>query len=144
MAKRKTEKCPYQSRFTDSFVTAAQYITELICEKHAHSVYDGDLPRQFWKIKKWEKYYKYQIGHANRLVKKFPAKAIIDALLSPQTRKVYSLANPTLEYIIREFVKKEDPVINPERNIPDSTREKPRRQTRKNIVSKLKDLDDGI
>lgn len=143
MAKRRTQKCSYHSRYNESYITAAQYITELICEKAAHQEH-GDLPLQFWKLKRWVNYYKYQIKHAYKLLKQFPAQAIIDTLLHPRTKNVYSLANPILMQIIPDFIKTKDENINPKRSIPDSTTQQPMSKPRKNIVSKLKDLDDEV
>jgi hypothetical protein len=114
----------------------------LICEKRAQQM-THDLPREFWKFKEWEGYYKYQIKLANKLVKKFPAQAIIDTLLSPRTKSVFSLAHPLLKDIIPDFIKKKDDQID-SRKIPDSTKNKQKTKRKKNIVSKLKDIDNGI
>lgn len=102
MAKTRTVKSCYKSRYNDSFVTPAQYITELICEKHAQ-IDHGDLPRQFWKLKKWVDKYRYQIKYAYQLVKDYPHKAIVKALLDPRTKTIYSLAHPLLLKIIQEY-----------------------------------------
>ena len=91
----------YPSRYSgDKLVTAAQYITELICEKKA-KVDGKDLHYRFWLNKEWEKFYKGQIGTAHKLLKKYDAKAIIRALKNPKTRNTYSLRAPYLLPVIK-------------------------------------------
>jgi len=52
-------------------VSAAQYITELICEKNAH-IHGTNLPPKFWKLQGWKEFYVAQIRIANLLLKKNP------------------------------------------------------------------------
>ena len=59
-------------------VTAAQYITEIICEKKA-KIDKVDLHFRFWTTKKWDKFYRNQIGTANKLLEQYSDKAIIKA-----------------------------------------------------------------
>ena len=71
MSKNRTEKSKYPSRYSpQGWVSAAQYITEVICEKKAQKD-KKDLPIKFWEIKEWKSYYRYQITLANKLVKEF-------------------------------------------------------------------------
>lgn len=123
-------------------VTPAQYITEIICE-HWARVNNKDLHYKFWLTDKWQKHYKSQIPAANKLLKKYPAAAIIKALNDPQTSKTYSLRSPILPAIIerhqkilesqskeltKEFIRKEEITFSVNK-------------TTKNIISKLRDLD---
>lgn len=113
MAKKRTEKNRYPSRYSPlSYVHAAQYVTELICEKKAKSDNkDGgkELPLKFWESsKEWLKFYKYQIMLANRLIKEFGEHSIIAALHDKRMFKTYSLRSPFLEKIIKEYVVKEN------------------------------------
>lgn len=101
MAKERTETSRYQSRFSNSFVTAAQYITELICEKQAR-LNKKDLVHEFWKLPDWEKYFKQQIPTAYKLLKKYSAAAIISALQSTKAWNIYSLRAPHLIPIIED------------------------------------------
>lgn len=101
MAKKRTESSRYQSRFSKSYVTAAQYITELICEKHA-KFNKKDLIQEFWKLPDWAKHYRQQIPTAYKLLKQFDAAAIINALQSKKAWNIYSLRAPHLIPIIED------------------------------------------
>lgn len=95
MAKERTKKSRYESRFSKSYVTAAQYITELICEKYARC--NGhDLVQEFWKKPEWAKHYRAQIPSAYTLLKKYDAAAIILALQAKEAWNIYSLRAPHL------------------------------------------------
>ena len=145
MAKNRTQKCCYKSRYNESFVTPAQYITELICEKNALNKHN-DLPRKFWELPEWANMYKYQIKYANQLIKKYPHQAVVKALLDPRTRSVYSLANPILRPIIEEYKTKqpkEVPVI--EDRFTASTGSYVQQEVKhKNVIGKLKDIDNAV
>ena len=74
MSKEQTEKSRYQSRYSpDQFVSAAQYIIELVCERKAQ-LEERDLPVQFWKQPEWEKYFKMQLRKCHALLKKYDEK----------------------------------------------------------------------
>lgn len=124
-------------------ITAAQYITEIICE-HWAKQNQQDLHYRFWSTsEKWQKHYKGQISTANKLVKKYNAKAIIKALNDPKASRIYSLRAPHLPAIIERYEKileeqKEELTKNFERK-ENAKFEKNR--SKKNIISKLKDLD---
>ena len=98
----------YNSKYSNGkSVSAAQYITEIICE-HLAIREKRDLHYRFWINKEWEKFYKSQIFTANKLLKTYPPKAIINALKTTQAQKIYSLRAPHLVAIIqREQVKLE-------------------------------------
>lgn len=123
-------------------VSAAQYITELICENKAKKD-KKDLHYRFWTTKCWERYYKDQIASAYKLLKKYDAKAIISALKSGEGQKVYSLRAPFLEPIIEEMVTK----IGAENTILSKELDRSEKRTfrnahqKSNIISKLKDLE---
>lgn len=123
-------------------VTAAQYITEIICEKWA-KVTGQDLHYRFWLNEKWQKHYKQQIPAANKLLKKYSAKAIVAALKDSKTDKTYSLRSPFLVPIIE---KHEKILASQKKELTlDFDRKKEvkfgKASTRKNIISKLKDID---
>lgn len=128
--------------FNGKYVTAAQFITEMICERLAKKD-KRDLHYRFWLSDDWQKSYKNQIPTANKLLKKYSAKAIIDALCSPTGKKIYSLRAPHLTPIIEqiELKLKQQPVveIKPiQRNMLDvgSVSKKS-----KNLIDKLKELE---
>jgi hypothetical protein len=123
-------------------VSAAQYITEIICEKQAKRE-KKDLHYRFWLNKEWEKFYKGQIGTAHKLLKNYDAKAIIRALNNPKTRNTYSLRAPYLLPVIKSEQKKlatennklSKPIERTDGKIFRKTK------TKNNILSKLEEID---
>ena len=92
----------YPSRYSNGkMVSAAQYITELICENRAKFIKE-DIGFKFWTNKKWSKFYRDQIATANKLLTKFSDKAIIRALNNKKAEKIYSLRAPHLMPIIED------------------------------------------
>ena len=78
----------YPSRYSnEKFVSAAQYITEMICEKKA-KIDQEDLHHRFWTNKKWSSFFRNQIATANKLVSKYGEKAVIRALKNPKTERM--------------------------------------------------------
>lgn len=134
----------YLSKYSNGKnVTAAQFITEIICERIAKKE-KKDLHYRFWLSEDWEKHYKGQIGTANKLLKKYQPKDIIDALLSSRGTKIYSLRAPHLSDIIENIIKN-----RPQQTIVKKTVERnflqegKLGQSKKNILDKLKDIDNG-
>lgn len=81
MADHQTEKSRYPSRYSpEGFVTAAQYIIELLCENKAKKYGTGELPIHFWRLEEWAAYFKSQMRAVHGLLKKYPEKAIIAAI----------------------------------------------------------------
>ncbi len=144
MAKNRTNKSRYPSRYSpNGWVSAPQYITELVCEKKAQKE-KKELPMKFWEIKDWCKYYRYQITIANKLIKEFGEEAVIAALKDNRCWSTYSLRSPFLKKVIEEKSKEviERPE-NTEYNIKDSEEVKHKtNNTKKSIISKLRDLDE--
>jgi hypothetical protein len=144
MAKNRTNKSRYPSRYSpNGWVSAPQYITELVCEKKAQKE-KKELPMKFWEIKEWCKYYRYQITIANKLIKEFGEEPVIAALRDSRCWSTYSLRSPFLKKIIEEKSKEviERPA-NTEYNIKDSEEVKHKtNNTKKSIISKLRDLDE--
>jgi len=136
----------YPSKYSNGkLVSAAQYITEIICENKA-KLTGQDLHYRFWANKTWSAYYRNQIGTANKLLEKHSETAIVRALNTKEASKIYSLRAPHLipikeqqEQILEsqnksltlEFDRKEDKTYKTSEN------------SKKGILSKLKDLDDG-
>ncbi len=137
----------YPSKYSNGkTVSAAQYITEIICEKRAKFL-KKDIGYKFWTNKEWAAFYRNQISSANQLVKKYDEVAVIKALNNPKTSKIYSLRAPHLLPIIEqeakelstknnkltiEFDRKESVVFN-----------KKDFSNKKGIISKLKELDNN-
>jgi hypothetical protein len=134
----------YPSKYSNGkTVSAAQFITEIICENKAKKD-KLDLHYRFWTHKLWEKFYRNQIATANKLVKQYHAKAIIKALQDEKGRNIYSLRAPFLIPIIEKYqtiVESE----NTELTIDIDRKEKVsyrQQNSKQNIISKLKELDD--
>jgi hypothetical protein len=98
MAEKRSDASPYLSRYGVSrWVTAAQFICEVLCERRAKAE-RKKLPLQFWKDKAWGNEYSRQLVAVNALLKRLdPAKsgtgarAISAFLRSQRGRDVYSL-----------------------------------------------------
>lgn len=135
----------YLSKYSNGkMVSAAQYITELICENKA-KIEKKDLHYRFWTSKEWAKYYRDQIATTNKLLQKYDPKAIINALKDSASSKIYSLRAPHLIAIIDKHQKileeqNKDFTLDINRQTGKVFRSE---QTKKNILSKLKELDDG-
>jgi hypothetical protein len=124
-------------------VSAAQYITELICEKKAQKD-KKDLHYRFWLHAEWEKYYKNQIASAYTLLKKYSDIAIIRGLNNPKASRIYSLRAPHLAPIIeqeQQAIDAENKQLSITLSRPDIVVFGQNTNKKSNIVSKLKDLD---
>jgi len=133
----------YPSRYSNGkLVSAAQYITELICENKA-KVDKKDLGFKFWTNKDWSKYYRDQIATANKLLAKYDEKAIIKALKHPRASNIYSLRAPHLKAIIEQEQKIVDSQNKEITNTYDRSNNKQFRKTdnKKSTISKLKELE---
>lgn len=136
----------YPSRYSNGkTVSAAQYITEIICE-HLAQKRKQDLHYRFWVSPEWEKFYKSQIFSANKLLKQFDAKAIIRALETQKGKTIYSLRAPHLMAIIEQQQKLVDSENNQiskpiERNI--NTKGAKFNSRVKNTIEKIKDIENG-
>lgn len=138
----------YISKYSNNKeVSAAQYITELICENKAKKD-KLDLHYRFWVNKKWAAYYRNQIATAHKLISKYDDVAIIRALKHDQASKIYSLRAPHLIPIIEEEQKKldaENQTITLNLNRPLEVKFGSKNRSKSNnIFSKLKDIDNEI
>jgi hypothetical protein len=134
----------YPSKYSNGkSVTSAQYITELICEKWAKKE-KKDLHYRFWLTPEWEKYYRNQIPSANALLKKYSDTAIIRALNNPKTERIYSLRAPHLPAIIEQeqrHIETENQTLSKVYERPENVSFGHTSPIKRNIISKLKDLD---
>lgn len=134
----------YISKYSNGkYVSAAQYITEMICENKAR-IDKKDLHYRFWLNKEWSAFFRNQIATANKLVKIYGDKAIIKALKNDKAAKIYSLRSPVLQDIIKReaYLLSQQKAPKPktyDRNIDISKRRDNR--INKNILSKLEDID---
>lgn len=124
-------------------VSQAQFITEIICERKAQK--DRlDLHYRFWVHNKWAAFFRNQIGSAHKLLKTYSAKAIIRALNTDQGKKIYSLRAPHLPAIIEQQeinIKQENTTLSLNIERKDNISFGIKSPVSKNIISKLKDLD---
>jgi hypothetical protein len=124
-------------------VSQAQFITEIICERKAQK--DRlDLHYRFWVHNKWAAFFRNQIGSAHKLLKTYSAKAIIRALNTDQGKKIYSLRAPHLPAIIEQQeinIKQENTSLSLTIERKDNIAFGIKSPVSKNIISKLKDLD---
>ena len=145
-----TDKRGYPSKYSpEKFVTGLQYICELICEKKA-AADNTTLPIRFWRLPKWEKFFKFQIQCVNAFLKKHDERAIIRAL--NRSGRMWSLRTHVLKRLIDEEqtnLEREDKErleainkqIAPNRK---TVKSKPRPQrVSKSTLSKLQDLENG-
>jgi len=145
MANKPTDKSKYPSRYSPSnYVTAAQYIIELICEKKAH--FDKtELPVKFWNLPTWRAFFVKNLRQVHKLLKKYNERAIIAALKHKSFQNCYSIfTDRFIRLVQEEQIKIDAPhekktiedTIN--RNTVDS---KPRQsQKTDNLIDKLKNL----
>lgn len=133
----------YISKYSNGkYVTAAQYITELICENKARKD-KKDLHFKFWTDKQWSLYYRNQIATANQLIQKYDEKAIIKALKNKKAENIYSLRAPHLIPIIEQ----ESAMLVQENKMLSKTYDRSINKThqqsssKKSIISKLKELE---
>lgn len=137
----------YISKYSnDKEVSVAQYITELICENKAKQE-KLDLHYRFWTSPKWSTYYRNQISSAHKLLIKYNPKAVIAALRDPEAQKIYSLRAPHLIPIIEKHEQILSAIntkltLEIDRTVDKSFRKNHMRSA-KNILSKLKDLDNA-
>lgn len=134
----------YISKYSNGkYVTAAQYITELICENKAKQE-KKDLYFKFWTTKEWSLYYRNQIATANKLVTQYNPQAIIRALKTTQATKIYSLRAPHLIPIIEqesELIDKENQNLTKEYDRNHNKKFSSGQKANKSIISKLKELE---
>jgi hypothetical protein len=134
----------YISKYSNNKeVSEAQYITEIICEQKA-KLNNEDLHYRFWTQKKWSSFYRNQIGSAHKLLKKYSSKAIINALMSNEGRKIFSLRAPHLTPIIeieQEKINHENNSFTKEIDRKTNITFKAPLKNNKHILSKLEEID---
>lgn len=140
---RMTTNKKYLSKYSNGkSVSAAQYITEIICEHKA--IKDRkDLHYRFWTTPYWNKFYKDQIASAIKLLKSYDVEDIIGALKDNRGQKIYSLRAPFLKPIIEEISqtnKKKNQILSKDFDRTEKTDFR-KHIPSSNIISKLKDLE---
>jgi hypothetical protein len=144
---QKNSKDKYISKYSNGkSVSAAQYITEIICE-HLAVKEKRDLHYRFWVSPQWAKFYKSQIFTANVLLKTYNSKAILNALNNIKAKNIYSLRAPHLidliiaeqkKLDIQQTTKQEMKPINRQKNSLGKIQKSNKASS---ILDRLKDLD---
>lgn len=97
----------YPSKYSDNYVTLAQFLAEMMCERRASSL-KVDLPRFFWTVcPEWKSYYFYQLKLANNLLVKHNPGHIIRAV--NELKYIYSLNIQALLKLLIQY--KSEPEI---------------------------------
>jgi len=142
MPEQPTDKSKYLSKYApETYVTAAQFIAELICEKIAYRE-KTKLVDRFWNLDKWGKKFRYQVSQANKLLQEYDALSIIRAIKSPAATKIVSLG---ARFILIPLIEKEQSILNSEKESlisgSQNTLDKPRVpvNTKQTLYGKLRD-----
>lgn len=147
MADKESNKSRYESRYGGNWLSPAQYIAELMCERVAKKN-KKDLPLKFWNLPAHKRNFMVTILAANALLKLYHPKAVIAAIRKSPT--VYSLRAPWLDAIIQEEQEKLDKFVEEIKTAPSpspaedvNTSEKPRESfvSQQSTLNKLRGLD---
>ncbi|MQF98483.1 MAG: hypothetical protein FI729_03000 [SAR202 cluster bacterium] len=144
MPKEPTNNSRYKSPSTGDFITCAQYVAEVMCNRMAEKENIGSQAHKFWNLPKWKKHYQHQVVLANRLVKKYSEAAIVKAINSPECKRVYSLRYPALPKIIEKYEKiiKQQTSQSATIRVEETSKPKTRRgYGKKTRLQKLRELD---
>ena len=145
LATNKSDCSKYKSPSTGEYCTAAQYISELMCQRMAENNNEGSLAYKFWNTKKWKRTYINQVTKANKLVEKYDERAIVKFLNSDRGKRIYSLRFPNLEDMIAEEERKLETLDESSNtaDYKDSSRSQPRKPFGKQSdMSRLRNLDE--
>lgn len=99
MAKTQSKSSPFPSRWGGGFISGAQLISEIICERIA-KIKKRNLFDKFWDKPEWQRTFLLQIRLANGLLKLYDVEAVLRALRG-DGKNVYSLSAPWLDGIIK-------------------------------------------
>lgn len=136
----------FNSLYSTSKVTAAQYLTECLCWLVAKQE-KKELPEKFWNQPYWNKFFRRQVGLANKLLKDYDVEVVISAL---KDRRLWNLksfgAKYKLEPILKEKQKSFDiqksKSIGKPKTPKFSVKQKPRsKNSNKSVINRLKDLE---
>lgn len=135
----------YPSKYSNGkTVSAAQYITELLCENIAKAE-KRDLHYRFWTTDYWKSKYKNQIYSAHKLLYSHSAEAICAALKDKRAKNIYSFRAPHLKPIIEEYEKilsQKNKELTQDFDRSDKNKFR-KTQKKENIISRLEDIDNG-
>lgn len=137
MAKQRTDKCSWPSKFSPAeWVHFAAYLTEIICERKAFREYKT-LPERFWQLPEWRAYYRFQITVLNRLRKRYTDDAIYYSFQSKDCQYTYSFNAPVFLRLLeqnKDYVAPKHTVTEPEQIVMAV---RPNFNQKKNFMSEL-------
>lgn len=108
MANQQTPKSRYPSRYSPGkFVSADQYIVELVCE-HKAQIDHKDLPVRFWKDQQWAKFFRFQMKYCRKLVAQYGEKAVLRLITSKRGERICALHAPFVEALVEQESNKLD------------------------------------
>lgn len=129
MAKEKSEKTPFWSKYGAEWITPAAYLAEEMCGRKAWALDKKTLPPKFWNSGEyWKREFQAQITHAARLLTEYKVEDIVRALKHPDLKRIYSFGLRSKFVPILEEITKEKTIIkniNTEHLIPPEGREPP-------------------
>jgi hypothetical protein len=105
--KEYSEKYRFKSIYGSGYITDAQYLTEQLCA-HVAKYTQEDLIDHFWKLPKWETFFKQQIPAANALLKKYSVECILEALRDKKMSTLYSFRAPFFIKLVEKLQIKKD------------------------------------
>lgn len=79
MPNNRTEKSRYTSKYGGGFISQGQYLAERMCEKIA-IIEKKHLGEKFWTDKEWGKTFVFQTVQANKLLKNYSFRAIMETI----------------------------------------------------------------
>ncbi len=145
MAANRSETCCYPSSYGGGWITAAQRVAEIVCERQA--VKKGRrLPEKFWSDAEWRVPFRRQILLAEGLLKLYSPAALLKAIQSKSGSKIYSLTAEWLDPICREEQRAIDIALKNAESAPEipvpAVPQGPRQSTgnHTSMRQKLKDL----
>jgi hypothetical protein len=146
MAKKRTEKSRFQSRYGGGWVSNAQYMTECLCVLIAKSE-KRELFEQFWNEEPWTSIFRRQVPIAIKLLEKHPPEVVLAALRDRRCWKIHSFgANWLLKPLLVQKQREYDAQIAQQSDTPITTKvstvQKPRNLSRKkkSLFSQLKEV----
>jgi len=99
MAKQRSDDSKYESRHGGGWITPAQFLAEVMCERTAKENLE-ELPIKFWNKPRWKKEFFKQLNLANIILKDHDAAIVSKALRSKEGKNIFSLGAPWLKKLI--------------------------------------------
>lgn len=94
MLKERTENSTFNSPSIGDFVTAAQYITEILVTRQAHKE-NKSLKYKFWEDEPWRSLFVRRITEVNRVLKQYNVIPVVRAIT--KLKWCYGLNAPAMK-----------------------------------------------